>query len=320
MSLSARWLGYRLALALATGWLVLTAVFAFVKFTPDPNVGLVAWSAASSGQNATEAVQAYRASKGTAGPVVPVYLEWMIKTVTLQWGPSLSQAGTPVTAVLRRSLSYTALYVVPAVVLSTLGGLLFGAYGALRHRSVGDRVGTLLAYTAHAFPSFWWYGLLAFAVATPPAVEWVSAPTPPADPETLRRMVFPTLVLTGTILAGQVRYVRSASLEYLDSGFVDLLRAKGSGPLRVGRHVVRNASIPLLSLFFTELLGVLVLEIYVVEAAFGIPGFGDVTLAAVNDRDMPLILGSTLVVAFVGIAANLFQDVAYRVLDPRVED
>lgn len=320
MSLSARWLGRRLLLALVSAWLVLSAVFAFVKLTPDPNVGLVAWTAASNGQNASAAVEAYRSTKGTAGPVLTVYGEWMFKTVTLQWGPSLSQGGTPVTSVLVRSLSYTALYVVPAVVLSTLGGLLLGAYGALRHRSAGDRLGSLAAYVAHGFPSFWWYGLIAFVVATPPAVEWIANPTPPGAPETLERMVLPTLVLTGTMLAGQVRYARSASLEYLDSGFVDLLRAKGSGPLRIGRHVIRNASIPLLSLFFTELLGVLVLEIYVVEAAFGIPGFGDVTLAAVNDRDMPLILGATLVVAFVGIATNLFQDVAYRVLDPRVEE
>jgi peptide/nickel transport system permease protein len=67
----------------------------------------------------------------------------------------------------------------------------------------------------------------------------------------------------------------------------------------------------------TELLGVLVLNVYVLEYIFGIPGLGQVTLAAIQDRDVPLVVGSALAVALVGVGGSTVQDVAQALLDPR---
>jgi peptide/nickel transport system permease protein len=116
-----------------------------------------------------------------------------------------------------------------------------------------------------------------------------------------------------------LRYARAEALEYVDQEFVKLLRSKGSGPVVIARHVVRNAAIPLVSLFFSELFAVLAVEVIVIERVFGIPGLGRTVLRAVNGRDLPLVVGVAITVALVGVAANLLQDVAYRVLDPRVE-
>ncbi|WP_458188121.1 ABC transporter permease subunit [Haladaptatus sp. NG-WS-4] len=88
---------------------------------------------------------------------------------------------------------------------------------------------------------------------------------------------------------------------------------------RVTRNILRNAAIPLLSLFFADLIGVLVVNVFVLEEVLGIPGIGRIGLLAIEQRDLPLIIGIALVIAFAGIVGNLIQDIAYSSLDPRVD-
>ena len=126
-------------------------------------------------------------------------------------------------------------------------------------------------------------------------------------------------VLGISLLAGQLRYARAESREYVYREFVKLLRAKGASNRRVARHILRNAAIPLLSLFFADLIGTLVVNVFVLESVTGVGGIGSLGLGAIQQRDLPLILGVAMVIAFVGILGNLFQDIAYVGLDPRVE-
>ena len=79
-------------------------------------------------------------------------------------------------------------------------------------------------------------------------------------------------------------------------------------------------ALPLFSLFFTEMLGIVVLNIFVIEYVFGIQGIGGVGLFAYREQDLPVILGTTMVIVLFGILGNLLQDIAYLVLDPRVEE
>jgi len=130
----------------------------------------------------------------------------------------------------------------------------------------------------------------------------------------------PSAVLTTTLLASQIHYFRAEIHEYLNEKFVTVLRAKGVSRVRLAKHVLRNATVPLLSLLFSDLVAVLMLHVFIIEAVFGIPGIGDLTLLAVYERDMPLILGVAMVFAFAGIVGNLIQDLAYLVLDPRIEE
>jgi peptide/nickel transport system permease protein len=83
--------------------------------------------------------------------------------------------------------------------------------------------------------------------------------------------------------------------------------------------VLRSLVASLLSLFTAELVSVLVLNVFVVEFVFGIPGIGQLTLGAIQQRDLPLVLGTTMVVVFVGIGGSLLTDLATMVLDPRVD-
>ena len=125
-------------------------------------------------------------------------------------------------------------------------------------------------------------------------------------------------MLGTSLLAGQARYARAESSEYVNAEFVKLLRAKGASGWAVARHLLRNAAVPLLSLFFADLLVIVALNIFVLEVVFGIPGLGQLSYEAIQNRDLPLILGTVMVLVFAGIFGNLFQDITYRTLDPRI--
>jgi peptide/nickel transport system permease protein len=120
------------------------------------------------------------------------------------------------------------------------------------------------------------------------------------------------------LLAGQVRFVRGAVLDEVGNEFVKLLRAKGSTPRTLARHLLRNAAIPIISLSVAEMLGVLMLNIYVIESVLGIPGLAEASLRAVRRPDIRLAIWTTMVLVFIGLVGNLIQDVLYGYLDPRI--
>jgi peptide/nickel transport system permease protein len=158
-------------------------------------------------------------------------------------------------------------------------------------------------------PNFWVGGLLvSFAVGE-------------VIPRTL--LVFdhllPILLTATTLLGGLVSYARAHATEYATADLVRLVEATGGSRLRVATHVLRNAAVPIFSLVFTEVLALLVLAVFVVEAAFGIDGFGSLLLRSVDQRDLPVLLGGTLVIIAVGVAGNVVQDLSYSVLDPRID-
>ena len=121
------------------------------------------------------------------------------------------------------------------------------------------------------------------------------------------------------LVGGYVSFTRAYATEIASAEFVRLVRAKGANRLRIGKHVIRNAAIPVVSMLFTEALALLLLTVFVVEQLFGIEGFGSVLLGAVESRDIPVLLGSTVVVIAVGVLGPITRHLSYGVLDPRVE-
>ena len=188
--------------------------------------------------------------------------------------------------------------------------MLVGVYAALNPRSRlanSSRIGT---YAMFAVPSFWLGGMYIGAIYGG-SLGWNAM---------LARYILPVVLVTMTLLGGYVSYSRAYALEHASTQSISLVRAKGAGPLLIARHVVRNAAIPLFSMLFTEVLGLLILSIFVIEMVFGIEGFGVIFFFAIDARDMPVLLGSTMVVIFVGILGNIVQDISYHYLDPRVDD
>ena len=307
-----RILAKRALMGLVTAWIVLTTVFALFTLTEDWVLSGRIGAARFAGENDPEALAAIReeyfAARGLDGPLIEVYADWLGNMVTLDWGSSMS-TGEPVFPLVMEAAARTAAYAVPALVLAVVCGVSIGMFAALYpERRVGS-LGVAAAYLLFALPGFWLGGML-FSLTLDGRVD--------RSP-----LVFDHLLPIGltfaALLGGYVSYSRAHSREYATAEFVSLVRAKGASGYRVAAHVLRNAAIPFFSLLFTEALGLLVLATFVTEVLFGIEGFGLLLLRAVADRDLPVLLGGTVVVIAVGVVGNVVQDLAYGYLDPRVE-
>ena len=316
--MSNRWqIVRRTAFAIIAIYLVLTVTFGFVTLTADPNQGAITYQTATSqGQEAAQkALAEYREARNLDEPLTERYVHWLVDMTTFDWGTSFSQ-NAPVIALIGKALPRTLAYVIPAMAFALAGGIGIGLYSATQQGTILARIGTGVAYLGLGIPNFWFAGALLF-LFTVPLGQYGTA-TIDYWP-LLKSVVFPSIVLGTSLLAGQARYARAESVEYVNTEFVKLLRAKGASGWDVARHLLRNAAVPLLSLFFADLLLILALNIYVIEIVFGIPGLGELSYGAIQDRDLPLILGTTMVLVVFGIVGNLFQDIAYQVLDPRIE-
>lgn len=317
----------RVAWMVVTAWLVLTLTFFVFAVAPDPNIGLVKFAAGlaaaiGGGDPAAaqqEATSAYIQLHNYDVPVLERYATWMVNYATLQWGETLR--GEPVTDVLAEGFVVTLTYLVPALVVSIVGAVGVGLFLAIRQGSLPDHLGTALAYAGYAVPIFF-AGEMVFGVLVHKyGMVWLvyHQQHDLYSLENIDQFLLPAVIMTGHLLAVQLVFVRSEVVENLNADFMKTLTASGARRWDLARHAVRNAAIPLLSAFFAEILTLLYLAVIVIEVVFGLPGFGAITLQAIKDQDIALILGVTFVPLLIGIVGNFLQDLLYTALDPRVE-
>lgn len=312
----------RVLFAVFALYLVMSITFGFVALTADPNAAVVAYGAsmeaASERANATEraemvreAVSAYEEDRNLDDSIAERYARWLIDVTTFDWGRSYTQ-NAPVTSVLGGALPHTLAYLVPAILLALIGGIGLGVYVALNPGTLVERLSTGGLYLAYGIPNYWLALFVLMGEIGTYGDEFYNATA-------FVKVLLPAVILGTSLLAGQLRYARAESREYVNTEFLKLVRAKGASDWLVGQHVLRNAALPLVSLFFADLMGVLAVNVFILEYVFDISGIGTVALAAIEDRDLPLILGVAMVFAFAGIVGNLIQDLAYLVLDPRID-
>ena len=308
-----RYVARRLGWAAVSIWVVFTAIFLLFAYTPDPNEAIIAH------YSGEEAVEAWAAARNRDLPLYERYARWAGAYLTLDLGRTVG--GEPVAGVLKRALPITLLYVVPATVISTVGGVAVGVYTAVRKGGYLDRFGTAVVYSGFGLPVFW-LSEIALAVAVD---EWELAvvvwndDAPRYATENLAALVLPTLVMAANLLAIQARYTRAEVLDVLPEQFVRTLRANGARSRDVARHALRNAAVPLVSAFCIEALGLLLVTVYVVEIVFRLPGVGALAYDALLNRDAGIVLAVTMLIAVVGVFGNLVQDLLYVALDPRID-
>lgn len=310
-------------------FLLLSVSFFALATTPDPNQQLAGKAAAAaameegkSGEEAkkaaAEAMAAYGEARNRDEPLLNRYLDWVTGYATLQWGWSYAYE-KPVKSVLFDAAPVTMAYVVPALLLSWGASVFGGIYAALRRGTALDRFGRAASYFGLGIPAIILVKLLQARSRTGgltyPQYDAAAGPFALSNADAL---AIPAAIVAFSMLAVQWRVVRSESLELVDEPFVTALRADGAGGLRLGRHVLKNATAPLLAVFNAEVLSALFLTMYVVESFLGIPGLGSVTLAAFEERDIGLVLATVLLPAFVGLLGNFVVDVVSAVVDPRV--
>jgi peptide/nickel transport system permease protein len=209
-----------------------------------------------------------------------------------------------------------------ALLIGIFVGIPLGVLSALRQYSKLDYALTGVAFLGISIPSFMLGlgGLYLFGLTFRifPIGGMVTAGQPFSVPDLVSHLALPAIILGIGYVAILMRYTRSSMLEVLGSLYVTTAVAKGLPPrVVIGRHAFRSALIPIITIIglsLPELVGGAV----IIETVFSWPGLGNMMVEAVSQRDYPMIMGLSLVVAIFVLMANLLTDVMYAVADPRV--
>jgi peptide/nickel transport system permease protein len=205
------------------------------------------------------------------------------------------------------------LKLIPATVLVALVlALPLGILAAIYRGSLIDKAAGMLAVLGIATPNFWLGIILIYIFSV--HLRWL----PSARMGGFAHYILPTITLGTFLVAGIMRLVRSSMLEVLDSEFVKLARLKGLPEvIVVVRHALRNALIPVLTLFGVFLAN-LVTGAIVTETVFAWPGIGRLTFEAVLYRDYPLLQTVVILDAILVLLVTLVVDILYAYVDPRI--
>ncbi|MFB6311761.1 MAG: ABC transporter permease [Salinirussus sp.] len=300
----------------------LTIIWGFLLATPDPQAQQLAFQAAQSGdvgtaQSAAEA----QATCGGERSLWDCYRTYMTNMLTFNWGWSESRSQPVVEAILE-AWPYSLMYAVPSILLSMILGLLIGFYSAVKQHTRRDEAATFLAFFGYSIPNFW-FGIILLVMFG----GWLNLVPVLYDPNVpvlsfrnFQQNALPIFVLTTGGMAGLMRYSRAQALEYVGAEFVKTARAKGASENRIlFRHILRPALAPLATILVADLLGILLAASFLIEVVFGIPGLGRLGFRAIIAQDTALVLGTSLIPIFLAVIGNLLQDIAYTVLDPRID-
>jgi peptide/nickel transport system permease protein len=270
-----------------------------------------------------EVAAALRVKFGLDDPVWLRYLRWLVAMLHGDWGFSFVSRMDVDRLILQR-LPATLLVIGSSQVLALLVALPVGVLAATRPYSVFDQVANTFAFIGFSLPTFF-TGLL-FILVFSIYLDWLPFVFR-ADLaatgwrwywEMFRQAIMPVAVLGLFQAASWTRYVRSAVLDVIRLDYVTTARAKGIAERAViTRHVVRNALIPVVTLVALSMPAVFGGAI-VTEQIFRIPGIGSLLISSILANDTPVIMAVTFVFACLVILFNLFADILYGWLDPRI--
>jgi peptide/nickel transport system permease protein len=226
----------------------------------------------------------------------------------------------PVWPQLVSALPVTLSLALGAAVLWLIGGVSIGVLSALRRGSIFDRMSMGIALAGVSLPVFF-TGLIAlelFSYRWPifPNVHWVPFTQNPL--QWARNLVLPWVTLAFLYAALYARLTRAGMLETMGEDYIRTARAKGL-PERVVivKHGLRSTLTPIITIFGLDL-GLLLGGAILTETTFSLPGLGQFTILAIQNQDLPEIMGVVMLASFFIVIANMIVDILYAVADPRV--
>jgi peptide/nickel transport system permease protein len=310
-------------------WLVVTVVFVLARSAPGDPVLMVVSPTASAADIASA-----RARLGLDAPLAVQYARWTRGVLHGDFGTSIA-TGRSVRATLGDALPVSLYLGGVSLLLSFVIGIAIGAYQASRAGMEAD-IGTTIATTAVASAPAFWLALGAIAVFTYGAARAGFPPllrlpafglhTPAGAPSGIgwlidiaRHSVLPIAVLTAIGASGIARYARSALLDVVGLDAIRAARGRGLSRRRLTAHVLRIALPGLMVLFALALPGTIAGSVFV-ESVFAWPGMGRAMTTAIIARDIPVVLGATVLYGAAVIAANAIADLALPLADPRLRN
>jgi dipeptide transport system permease protein len=296
----------RFAAMIITLWLIITGTFFLMHSVPG--------SPFNEERTTNEAVQKNLNSYFHLDqPLVVQYGNYLQSLLKLDLGPSIKQSSQTVNDLLGRGFPISFEFGLYTLLVAIISGILLGVIAALKHNGIIDYLAMSIAVLGISIPNFVMATLLieVLAVKFPifPVATWTSP----------KHMVLPILALATGPMAIIARLTRTSMLEVLTQDYIRTAKAKGLSPVKiVFKHALRNALLPVVTVLGSLAASILT-GTFVIEKIFAIPGMGKYFVDSINNRDYPVIMGTTVFYSALLILMLYLVDLAYGVLDPRIK-
>ncbi len=258
-----------------------------------------------------EVIAALNARYGLDKPVHVQFINYMKNILHGDFGVSLKN-GRNIAQTIRESFAISAKIGLIAVIVALVFGIVLGCIAALNRNKWPDHVIIFFVTLFTAMPSFVAasFLLLVFCIQ----LGWV-----PVWSSSSQNYVLPVIALSLPPMSYITRLTKTSMLDALGQDYVRTARAKGVKPLKViFIHTLRNALIPVIT-YVGPLCAAILTGSLVVEKIFTIGGLGSKFVDSITARDYPMIMGTTIFLAFIMILANLISDIVYKLVDPRIQ-
>lgn len=320
----------RLLLLIPTIFVALSFLFFLFFLLPGDPVDLIVGGAERTPDPGV--VARARARYGLDKPILIQFRDYWMRTLRWDLGESFLN-GRSVNEILGERAVNSARLSIWAILIEIVVGIGVGLVSAIKRYSLADKLTTVGTAAAAAVPVFVLGFVFQYVFAVYPNQndwpDWLRLRTSRLGPnewfaffipqgDQWRHLILPALTLACVSTALAARMMRGSMLEVLQADYMRTARSKGlTERAIVVRHGLRNALIPVVTLIgldFGTVIGAAVLT----ETVFSWPGLGFTIADAVGDRDLPVILGLTLVVVIVYAVVNLIVDISYAWFDPRI--
>ncbi|MDT7043171.1 ABC transporter permease [Candidatus Nitronereus thalassa] len=296
----------RLLTALGVILGVLCVVFLFLHLVPGDPVEVMLGESAQAADRAT-----LRQALGLDDPLPVQLWSYLQDLAQLNLGTSL-YSGRPISELLWERLPATIELGVAALLLALTLALPLGVFAAIKKETVWDFGAMGFALFGVSIPNFWMGPMLILLGAL--WLGWF----PVSGREGFTSIVLPAITLGTAMAAILSRMVRSTLLEVLTEDFIRTARSKGLTEWAITfRHGLRNALLPVITLLGLQL-GALLSGAVITETVFSWPGIGSLVVEAIHRRDYPVVQAAVLLISMTYVLVNLFTDLVYAWVDPRV--
>ncbi len=266
-----------------------------------------------------EQIEAFRDEFHLNEPVIKQYFIWAKNALQGDFGISIAYKRSVIDCLSER-LPRTIAIGLPALIISSILGILFGIVSAVNRGRFIDKLLTFLVTLGVGTPTFWlgMIGILVFGLKM--GILPLSGFVSPSEnfAEYVYYSIMPVSVLSLTLLASVARQTRSNMLEVINQDFIRTARANGLAERSViYKHALKNSLIPVITTIGMQV-RVIVGGSLIVEQLFNIAGIGTLLVSAVSARDYMVIQGCVFLISLFTVACNLIVDILYGLVDPRI--
>ena len=296
----------RAIMSLITAFLVATLTFFVMNMVPGGP--FLAEKAVT-----PQAQAAMEAKYGLDKPLFQQYTTYMTGLLKGDFGLSIKKRGRTVSQIIGTKFPVSAKVGALALVLAVCTGIPLGAIAAFNRGKFIDNLLVVLSTAGIAIPSFLSSTILIYVFTT--KLNWL----PSLGLKDSKSYIMPVMALALYPSFYMARLMRSSMLDVMGQDYMRTAKAKGVTTFKaIFKHALRNAILPVIT-YLGPLLAALMTGSFIIEKIFNIPGLGSEFVSSITSRDYPMIMGTTIFLAVFIIIMNLFVDIAYAIVDPRIK-